>query len=390
MVDATSTKPISATGLTSVEAEKAKANALFLSIGDGAIVTDETGRIERVNAQAQKILGFNEAELVGQWFPKVIIAEDENGKQIQNIGLPVTQAILNGESVNAKSFYRKKDGTVVPVEVTVSPVLLNGKPVGAIELFRDYSEDYALDQMKSQFISLASHQLRTPLTSIMLNAHMLEDGYAGKLTDEQRQLLSAVIISSDRMTELVTMLLNITRVEAGKVSVKPEPAKLNELLGEIINEVTPKAKEKNITIANKAVSALPQINTDKAMVKEVFANLLTNAIKYTPPGGKITTDIQLHDGLIYSGVRDTGYGIPEEEQDKLFSKFYRGSNIIKQEVVGTGLGLYLVKQVVEMLGGQIDFKSKQNEGTLFWFSLPVSGSQAHMGTTVLENTKLMT
>lgn len=350
---------------------QAEAEALFTSIGDGAISTDEFGRITRVNPAAHALLGFSEKELIGSWFPKKIIALNEKDEPINLIDRPITRAFLTGKPVAEKLYYRAKDGRSVPVAVNVSPILLDGKPLGAIEVFRDISLEHEVDRMKSEFISLASHQLRTPLSAIKTYAHMLESGYMGDLTVDQRQALATITGATNRMNELISTLLNITRIESGMIAVRPRQFDIGEALQEIAPELTLMAEAKSSTLSLQLDSTHPTvITTDSLIVKEIITNLASNAIKYTPDGGKIIVKVVPRKEDILIEVHDNGWGIPKESHDQVFSKFFRAQNIVKRETTGTGLGLYLVKGLVETLGGDIWFKSKEGKGTQFFFTVP--------------------
>lgn len=368
------------------EQERAKADALFVSIGDGAIATNEQGKISRVNQVALDILGFEEAELLNAWYPSAILAVDEEGDRIPILQRPITQAFITGQPISAKSFYKKKDGSTVAVAMTVSPVILDGKPVGAIEVFRDNSKEFEVDRMKSEFISLASHQLRTPLTAIKLDAYMLKEGFVGDLTSEQQKQVRMILFSIDRMEELISALLNITRIEAGRIAVTPRTTRLETLMRSIVKELDSAAREKKIKVKIDIKDKLPTLITDKLLVKETCANLLSNAIKYSPPESLINVSLyEDGDDLVFC-VKDKGYGIPQNEQNRVFSKFYRGSNIKQKEAIGTGLGLYMIKGVVDNLAGKIWFDSQEGKGTAFYVSLPKYGPTEKQGSTTIEPT----
>lgn len=356
-----------------IHERQAEAEALFTSIGDGAISTDEFGRITRVNPAAHTLLGFSEDELHGSWFPKKIIALNEKDEPINLIDRPITRAFLTGKPVSEKLYYRAKDGQSIPVAVNVSPILLDGKPLGAIEVFRDITLEREIDRMKSEFISLASHQLRTPLSAIKTYAHMLESGYMGELSVDQRQALSTITGATNRMNELISTLLNITRIESGMISVRPRQFNINEALQEIWPELLLMAEAKKIKLSLRQTDTCSaSIKTDSLIVKEIMTNLVSNAIKYTPDGGKVAIHIECRKDDILAEIRDNGWGIPKESQGQVFSKFFRAQNIVKRETTGTGLGLYLVKGLVEALGGEIWFKSKEGSGTQFFFTIPRS------------------
>ncbi len=348
-----------------------EADALFNSIGEGAITTDEFGRITRVNKPALKMLGFHKSELIGQPFLKLVIAEDFDGKVIGTIDRPIVQAFLTGQSILTKLNYRTKKGTLLPVDISISPLMLNNRPVGAIEVFRDISLEQEIDRMKSEFISLASHQLRTPLSAIKTYSHMLRDGYMGKLNKHQKSSLDTIIGATNRMNELISTLLNISRIESGTINVTLKKNNIEKVIKEIIPELTLIADAKAIEfkLVSTSTESL-EIVTDALIVKEIVTNLVSNAIKYTEANGKVCLTIAPRKQDILLKIKDSGWGIPEIARDKVFTKFYRGSNIVSKETNGTGLGLYLVKGLIEAINGKIWFKSVEKKGTTFYVSLP--------------------
>lgn len=344
--------------------------ALLDSIGDGAVMTDEFGRIVRINPAALNILGYEEDELLGKFFPKALVALQENGKPVNLIDRPISKAFLSGKSVSEKINYRHKDGQIIPVSVTVSPMMIEDRPVGAIEVFRDISLEHEIDRMKSEFISLASHQLRTPLSAVKTYSHMLMEGFMGPVEPSQKKALQTIIAASNRMNELISTLLNITRIESGSIAITPKYVNIGKLADEVHKELQHAAKDKDITMTLEAPKAPLQVRTDNLIAKEVLSNLVTNAIKYTPEEGKVTIQVQSRKNDVCIKVIDTGFGIPAYSQDQIFTKFFRAHNVVKRETSGTGLGLYLVKGLVEVLGGKVWFTSKEDHGSTFYFTLP--------------------
>ncbi len=351
--------------------QQAETEALFTSIGDGAISTDEFGRITRVNPAAQNLLGYSENELLGTWFPKKIIAVTLDDMPINLIDRPITKAFLTGRPISEKIYYRCKNGQKLPVAVNISPILLAGKPLGAIEVFRDITLEQEVDRMKSEFISLASHQLRTPLSAIKTYTHMLFDGYMGELNPEQKKSLNTIIGASNRMNELISTLLNITRLESGTITVTPKSLQFDKVTEEVLKELSFLADSKSIELVLKSTPKTGiRLRVDMLIVREVLSNLVANAIKYTPDSGRVSVLLRARSRDILVEVKDTGWGIPTFAQDQIFSKFFRAQNVIKRETTGTGLGLYLVKGLLEALGGKIWFVSKEGKGTSFFFTLP--------------------
>lgn len=354
---------------SSPEQQQALADALFDSIGQGAISTDKNGKIDRINKAALDLLGCTKDEMMGRWFPEAIVAEDENGLPLPTLERPIIQSFLTGRAVDKDIFYRRSDGEMIPVSVTVSPIMFNSLPIGAVEVFRNISHDLEVDRMKTEFIYLASHQLRTPLTAIKTYAHMLSDGYRGELTKDQKVFMNTMLTSLDRMNDIISTLLNVSRIEAGKLSYIPLPVLLNELVEDSLKELKPAIRAKQLKVSLH-LNGNPTIETDQILAKEVCLNLISNAIKYTPQAGKISITVKATAKEQLIIVKDTGFGIPDESKTQLFSKFYRAPNVVDSIEAGTGLGLYLVKGVAEALGGRVWFKSKLNEGSEFYFALP--------------------
>lgn len=354
-----------------LQAQQVLAEALFTSIGDGAISTDEFGKITRINPTALRILGCTEREMLGAWFPRKIVSLHEDGSQVSLIDRPITRAFLTGKTVIEKTYYRKKNSQVIPVAITVSPIMLHGKPVGAIEVFRDITLEYEIDRMKSDFISLASHQLRTPLSAIKTYSHMLIDGYMGDVSVAQKKSLRTIVSAANRMNELISTLLNITRIESGNVTVNIKPVNFERIAEEVVKEHALAASDREITVSLHApVKVPPIVKTDALLLKEVLSNLVSNGIKYTPECGTVDVTIKNRRYDVLCTVTDTGMGIPKYSQEQIFTKFFRAHNVVKQETSGTGLGLYLVKGLVDALGGKIWFDSQENKGTVFSVLLP--------------------
>lgn len=348
----------------------AETDAVFQSIGEGAIATDDSGKIVKINKPALDILGYKKSEVIGKWFPKMIKAKDESNKTIALINRPVTQATILGKPISGKCYYQSKSKKWIPVFITVSPVVVNDKPIGAVEVFRDITKEEEVDRAKNEFISIASHQLRTPLTAIKTYSHLLNSGFRGKLTQKQTEFLEIIISAADRMNELITTLLDISKLEEGLLISTVQTVPIDDLITELVTELFSLADKKQIKIGVSYHNSKTTLETDPLLLKELLSNLLSNAIKYTPELGRIEILCKQNETTTTISIKDNGHGIPKVQQSRVFTKFFRGDNIVKLDAGGTGLGLYLVKKISEVLQATINFKSEEFKGTEFIVKLP--------------------
>lgn len=349
---------------------RAESEALFRSIGDGAIATDEFGHITRINPTALDILELTANEALGQWFPRIIRILKPDGTPLPLIERPIVRMFLSGQAVSEKALYITKNGHTVPVSITVSPIILDGRPVGAVQVFRDITTENEIDRMKSEFISLASHQLRTPLSTIQTYAHMMDEDYMGEMSTDQRRALHTIITATNTMNELIGMLLNIARIESGSIAVNSKRLNASSVVQDVTRQLGINADSKNIALRFQPPRQPVWIKADILILKEILLNLVGNAIKYTPSDGEVTVKVAVRPDDILFTIKDTGVGIPQQAQEKIFGKFFRAQNVVRQETTGTGLGLYVVKGLVTTLHGRVWFKSEENKGTTFYVSLP--------------------
>jgi PAS domain S-box-containing protein len=352
-----------------IEQEKAIADALFLSIGEGAIVIDAEGRVNRVNQAALTILGFEREELLGKWYPAAVVAEDEAGRRLPYIERPIAEVFFTGKSVFRKMQFKRKDRTRVTVALTVSPVLLDGKPIGAIEIFRDITEEVRLNRAKDEFISLASHQLRTPATSVKQYLGMLLEGYAGKLSEAQRHFITTANHSNERQLRIIDDLLKVAVADAGTMVLKKGRVNLVPLIKTVIADQGSKFTAKNLRVS--FIHQEPQVYAyvDKNAFRMVLENLIDNAQKYTYAGKSIEIAVTKNGQQVDISIKDQGTGIDRNDFEKLFQKFSRLNNPLSIASGGTGLGLYWVRQIVDLHGGNISVESEVGKGTTFILSV---------------------
>jgi signal transduction histidine kinase len=229
-----------------------------------------------------------------------------------------------------------------------------------------------LDKMKSEFISIAAHQLRTPLSAIKWVIKMVLDGDSGPLNEEQKKLLFRGYVSNERIIELVNDMLNVSRIEEGRFGYTFGESNFQEVLDIVLDSLANTIKEKKIKFVLDRPKILPQIYMDKSKMILVFQNILENAAKYTPEYGTIRVGVEAGKELLRVKVADNGVGIPEADQQKIFSKFFRAGNVMRMQTDGSGLGLFIVKNIVNRHGGDITFSSHEGRGTEFVFTLPLN------------------
>lgn len=234
-----------------------------------------------------------------------------------------------------------------------------------------YRKQKVVDAAKSEFVSLASHQLGTPLTTINWQLEPLLDESLGSLTDNQRKALQEVAAASERMGVLVSDLLSVSRLEMGTFTGNPERVSLSSMLEKAIHGQQMDLGKKELQVTSEIESGLPQIVADAHILQMVFDNLLSNAIKYTPPKGSIAIKLTRKKEGIEFVIADSGYGIPKSQQHKVFQKLFRAENVKAKEAQGTGLGLYIVKKIVDEMKGKIWFESEENRGTTFHVVFPL-------------------
>jgi len=368
--------------------ERQRDDATLQSMNEGLIAVDSVGKLVVINPVAMQMLGLkDDGSLIGRdistIFP-LFEPDDKNNQPIAAKDRPSHRVLTSRKPLEGIYGFLTGQKERHLMNVEVSPVELEDEIVGAVTIMRDVTKEKEVDRMKTEFISLASHQLRTPLSAIKWFSEMLVAGDAGKLKPEQLEFAQSIAGSTERMIDLVNSLLNISRIESGRIMVDPKPTDLKELVGGIITDLKGKTEEKRQTFVVSVHQGLPKINLDPRLIGQVYLNLLTNAIKYTPAGGEISVFISRKGDEIISQVADNGYGIPKEQQERVFQKFFRAANAVKVETDGTGLGLYLIKAIVESSGGKIWFKSEEGKGTSFWFSMPMSGMKPKEGEVTLD------
>lgn len=343
-----------------VNSEKEKTERIINEIADGVIVLDVTGNVLLINPAARTLLG--NARRVGETDPSEVALIPH----LLELFVDPAEAVAKELEVHDARLASQRvlKATAVPLKDE------RGVLMGKVAVFHDITQFKEVDRLKSEFISQVSHELRTPLTSIKGYIDNLRDGVAGTLLEKQQHYLDRMAKNADHLVRLITDLLDVSRIELGKMALNLTNLSLRDLIAEVINSLRPIAAEKRLEIVVKEVEAGTQIRGDYAKLEQVIVNLLDNAIKFTSPGGRITIAMQHDAQFLKTSIRDTGVGIPLEKRSQIFDRFYRIEQESPSKVNGTGLGLYIAKNLIEMHGGRIWVTSEVGKGSEFSFILP--------------------
>ncbi len=325
----------------------------------------------------------------GSMFVAMVVAEyygvlPHNSTDVLPRGIHLNEIYLFGVSFTMLSLMgisTYRSGYVVRSLSTVELELLKANQE-LIRLNKIYSKVNRrlkeIDQMKTEFISVASHQMRTPLSATKWVIRMLLDGDLGTLNPQQREMLAKGYQTNERMIMLINDLLNVSRIEEGRFQYRFVHTSLEEVVESVIQEMYNVVKNKGTELDyRRPPKPMPKVNIDPQKIRLVIQNLLDNALKYTPTGGKITVALKYENSKVVCGITDTGVGIPTQQQDRIFSKFFRADNVIRMQTDGSGLGLFIVKNIISKHKGEVWFHSIEGKGTKFYFSLPVQTSGYH-------------
>ena len=351
----------------------AKDEALLRGIGEGIVAVDSDGKIILINPAAEQMLGQSREQVVGKRILESWQVLDEKGNPVPEEKRPIAIALRGTTTTTTTTgpsyFYTKKNGDVFPVAITVTPVVINDKIIGAIDAFHDITKEKSLDKAKDEFISLASHQLKTPITAVSWNVESLLSGIYGEPNEKQKEVLERMHESGKNMEELVSGFLDVTKMESGGFVVEKGDVDLLQISDSVLEELASQISVKKINVVKRYGNDMPHLDIGTKTARVIFQNLITNAIKYTPESGTVEVNIDKTVNGVSIAVKDNGYGIAEKDKGKIFTKLFRADNIKEKEPSGTGLGLYLLKNLVEKIGGKVWFESKEGAGTTFYVTI---------------------
>jgi signal transduction histidine kinase len=354
--------------------DASRSQAILEAVADGVLVTGSDNRITFVNSSTERIIAVNEARLLGNPL-------DSFGGLFGKAASTWMETIRHWSE--DPSSYQPGDTYAEKLElenerialVHLAPVILQNDFLGTVSIFRDITHEVEVDRLKSEFVATVSHELRTPMTAIKGYVDILTMGAAGALNENQMHFLDVVRNNIDRLNTLVSDLLDISRIEAGRVTLNPQPVDLYEIAESVVADVLRRSQNENkpMALSLDAPKKLPPVNGDGDRVRQILGNLVDNAYNYTPDNGSIRVNIHQENGEVQVDVQDNGVGIAPEDQARIFERFYRGEHPMVLATPGTGLGLPIVRQLVEMHNGRIWMTSTgvPGDGSTFSFTLPV-------------------
>ncbi len=348
--------------------------AVLNATNDGIALLSRSGEISLVNERFAYFFGLERTFLLSQTFEQVrphILSRFTSRDRVRD----KLRAILRDPELATEETFDLLHPTVRTVRLFTAPVREDegDELLGRIVVLRDVTRETQVDRMKSEFVSTVSHELRTPLTAIQGYVDLILEGKPGPLTDTQREFLTMMQSSNQRLTALITDILDVSRIEAGKIELREDEVNYPPLVELIVKMLQGEALARGVVLhAEIAPGSYPPVLGDTERLQQVLTNLISNGIKYTPSGGSITVTVRPQESYVATCVADTGIGIPREDRERVFEKFYRADNSTTRSAGGTGLGLAISRAIVERLGGSIWVESEAGEGSQFWFTLPLT------------------
>lgn len=359
-----------------LQKQHAEDAAILQSMDDGLVVTDAEGIVTYVNGMAQSLAGISEG--LGKPVQEFLAVADKEGTIFTKKNHPVTEVLATGRAfrpaTDPQLSLHRPDGSPTALQIRITPIMRGKQCIGSVSILRDITEERRIDHMKSEFISLVSHQLRTPLSSMRWYLEMLIAEDAGPLSDDQREYVGQVATSNARMVHLVNALLNVSKIELGKFQISPETIDLQKLVRNAASSFDLELKQKKIELAMDLPKKDIGIRSDRSLLELILENFFSNAIKYSHPETTVHVAVSENrgNGTALITVTDTGIGIPEIQKEQIGHKLFRGTNAKISDTDGNGLGLYISKIAAETIGASLTFESYESKGTTFSLVIPLS------------------
>lgn len=361
--------------------DRSKDEAIFANIGDGIYAVNTKREMILFNQSAENITGWKSKDTLGLSCKEIMNFKNEQSVSVCDKDCPALAVWNTGENITRDDLcFFGRDKRDTRLEGTYAPIKdKDGKVTGAVCVFRDITKKKEVERMRSEFVSTASHELRTPITAISGYVELAMNDKVCKVDDKAKEYLTKAFKTTTSMSELIKNLLVVTKIEDRKIEYHITNFPVKDLADEVIEVFSGKAKEKNVelrfdsnlnlTVKGKVIGRSLNVRADREQIREVLNNLVENAIKFTS-NGEITVSISYDNDFATVCVKDSGVGIPESGQKHLFEKFYQVDNSATREVGGTGLGLYITRSIIEAFGGRIWVESIEGQGSQFFFTIP--------------------
>ncbi|HSX41178.1 MAG TPA: ATP-binding protein [Candidatus Saccharimonadales bacterium] len=356
-----------------VNSRRERWEAVFQFAEEGIVIFDKNGRIVGFNPAACKLTGFNSGEVVGRLFTDVVRTISPEGFNLSALS-PIKHVLGEGEVVTKReALLQAKNGQHIWTEISYSPIFDSaGVVISGIAVISNVQKEREIEAVKSDFISIVSHELRTPLSAIKGFLSMLIKKDFGELSEKQFHFLTRVYQTNQRMINLVEDLLDASYIESGKIRLKVAPLAVEPLISDVVSELASKGFERQIMIKINRRQKLPLVLADETRLRQILLNLVDNAIKYSLPKSEVNIDFKVQGNELVTSITDQGVGITAANVDQLFQKFGRIYNPMSMQAGGSGLGLYIVKNLVESHGGRIWATSREHKGSKFSFTMPIA------------------
>jgi signal transduction histidine kinase len=365
--------------------EASQRRAILESIADGVVVADARGRVIMANAAAERIFETSRAELAGLGITQVYKGLFQGEGPLSGVTPPPKAGFLQSTFELGEKTIR---GSLAPV------YLPEGELLGFVAVFRDITKEASAERAKGKFITTVSHELRTPMTSVKGYLDLLIGGMAGEINATHKRFLSTIKINADRMINIINNMIYVSELEGTPFQLSVKPTDVSEQVNEAVDAIREQLEVRDLALSLEVAGDLPPVSADPTRLRQILDNLLSNAYKFTYPGGQIKIVAQLHEGDemeadssglpactatgVLVSVADTGVGIAPEEQEKIFEPFYRAENPLEVEASGVGVGLTIARSLVQAHGGRMWVESEPGQGSVFYFTLPLSEQEGQI------------
>jgi signal transduction histidine kinase len=358
--------------LQDIATEKSRVRVLINQLEGGVMATDASKKVALANPAFLRMMNYRE-ESIGKPVMEIIKDEKLNSMIDEALSMPPDEFVELTTEMTIKGSAEQEDVIIGARCVPFRDRL--GRNLGTITVLHDITKAKMMDQLKSDFVSMVAHEIKSPMNTVLAQLKIINDGLAGDVTPKQKEILDR---TSERIMSLVDMssdLLDLARIESGLVTQEKEKLNLKHILEDQVNFYQASAKDKGLDLVLDKIPELPPIMGNRQNIEEVFSNLISNATKYTPEGGRISIDAEVEKKYIRVSVADTGFGIPLNNINRIFDRFYRVKDDQTRMITGTGLGLSIVKSIIEAHNGMISVESEPGKGSTFFVDLPIVNDQ---------------